>query len=1309
MGVKLKSSALFFVCLFCLLIFTTACGGGGGSGSSGNSALYYPFAQQNDNSNNNSNNSNNNNNNSNNTLEVSKSLVSVSVGSTDSVTVSLNGSDVTSNVTYTVADSSIATVNKGTITGVAEGTTTVTVSYKNAKSATFVVNVLKYTLEVSKSLVSVSVGSTDSVIVLLNGSDVTNNATYTISDKSIATVNKGRITGVSEGTTTVTVSYKNAKSAIFVVNVVKYNLEVSKSFVHVSVGSTDSVTVSLNGSTLTSGLTYEVADESIATVDNGTVTGVSEGTTTVTVYYNNAKSAIFVVSVGENILNVSKSLVSVSVGTTDSVTVSLNGATLTSGLTYEVADESIATVANGTITGVGEGTTTVTVSYNNAKSAIFVVNVVKYSLEVSKSLVSVSVGSTDSVTVSLNGSNVTSGLTYEVADESIATVNNGTITGVDKGTTIVTVSYNNAKSAIFVVNVGENILEISKSLVSVSVGSTDSVTVSLNGSTVTSGLTYELADESIATVNNGTITGIGEGTTTVTVSYNNANSAIFVVNVVKYSLMVSKSLVSLGVGSTDSVTVSLNGSNVTSGLTYEVADESIATVTNGTITGLAKGSTTVTVSYNNAKSAIFVVSVGENILEVSKNLVSVSVGSTDSVIVSLNGTTLTSGLTYTVADESIATVNNGTITGVGEGTTTVTISYNNAKSAIFVVNVVKYNLKVSKSLVSVSVGSTDSVTVSLNGTTLTSDLTYTVADESIATVNNGTITGVGEGTTTVTISYNNAKSAIFVVNVVKYNLKVSKSLVSVSVGSTDSVTVSLNGTTLTSDLTYTVADESIATVNNGTITGVGEGTTTVTVSYNNAKSAIFVVNVLKYSLEVSKKLVSVSVGSTDSVTVSLNGETVTSGLTYEVADQSIATVNNGTITGVSAGSTTVTVSLENVNSVTFTVSVVKYNLEVSKKLVSVSVGSTDSVTVSLNGETVTSGLTYTVADESIATVTNGTITGVGAGSTTVTVSLDNVNSATFIVSVVKYSLEVSKNLVSISVGNTDSVTVSLNGTTLTSGLTYTVADESIATVNNGTITGVSKGITTVTVSYNNANSAIFVVNVGVDNILEVSKELVTVGVGFTDSVTVSLNGEPVTSDVTYTVADQSIARVVNGTVTGVSEGITTVTVSSNNANSAIFVVHVVKYNLEVSKNVVNVSVGTTDSVTVSLHGQTVTSGLTYEVADETIATVTNGTVTGVGAGSTTVTVSHPNANSATFEVNVVKYSLEVSKNVVNISVATTDSVVVSLNGTTVTNAVTYTVADGTIATVENGTVTGIRKGSTTVTVSLTNVNSPMCG
>ena len=69
------------------------------------------------------------------------------------------------------------------------------------------------------------IGEEGAVTITLEGKDVTEDVTYTVDDKSIATVEKGKITGNNEGTANVTVSLTGANSAIFKVNV-KY-LEVT--------------------------------------------------------------------------------------------------------------------------------------------------------------------------------------------------------------------------------------------------------------------------------------------------------------------------------------------------------------------------------------------------------------------------------------------------------------------------------------------------------------------------------------------------------------------------------------------------------------------------------------------------------------------------------------------------------------------------------------------------------------------------------------------------------------------------------------------------------------------------------------------------------------------------------------------------------------------------------------------------------------------------------------------------------------------------------------------------------------------------
>ena len=160
----------------------------------------------------------------------------------------------------------------------------------------------------------------------------------------------------------------------------------------------------------------------------------------------------------------------------------------------------------------------------------------------------------------------------------------------------------------------------------------------------------------------------------------------------------------------------------------------------------------------------------------------------------------------------------------------------------------------------------------------------------------------------------------------------------------------------------------------------------------------------KYALELSNTKFTLEVGATDNVTVTLNGEDVTDSVTYTVDEEAIATVEGGLITGVSAGVAIVKVHSDDaLADETFVVNVtdpVLPNLELSEETVSVAVGGEGTVKVSLEGEDVTGTVTYSVDDESIATVAGGTVTGVSAGSATVTVSLDGANSAVFTVEVI---------------------------------------------------------------------------------------------------------------------------------------------------------------------------------------------------------------------------------------------------------------------------------------------------------------------
>ena len=169
---------------------------------------------------------------------------------------------------------------------------------------------------------------------------------------------------------------------------------------------------------------------------------------------------------------------------------------------------------------------------------------------------------------------------------------------------------------------------------------------------------------------------------------------------------------------------------------------------------------------------------------------------------------------------------------------------------------------------------------------------------------------------------------------------------------------------------------------------------------------------------------------------------------------------------------------------------------------------------------------------------------------------------------VNYELELSQTEFTVNIGETDNITVTLNGEDITQTATYTVDQEAIARVECGLITGISVGVATVTVNAENAESEkTFTVNVIDPNLptLEVSPTEVNLNIYKDATVTVKLNGEDVTNQVNYKSDEESIATVEKGLVkAGLKEGTAKIAVSLEGANSAVFTVNVTDNSEEVT-------------------------------------------------------------------------------------------------------------------------------------------------
>ena len=166
-------------------------------------------------------------------------------------------------------------------------------------------------------------------------------------------------------------------------------------------------------------------------------------------------------------------------------------------------------------------------------------------------------------------------------------------------------------------------LELSQTEFTLNVGATDNITVTLNGEDITQTATYTVDQEAIANVEGGVITGISAGIATVTVSAENAEEEkTFTVNVIDPilpTLEVNSTELNLGIEEEATVTVKLEGEDVTEQVEYKSDKELIATAEKGTVkAGLQAGIennpivATITVSLEGANSAIFTVNVTDD-------------------------------------------------------------------------------------------------------------------------------------------------------------------------------------------------------------------------------------------------------------------------------------------------------------------------------------------------------------------------------------------------------------------------------------------------------------------------------------------------------------------------------------------------------------------------------------------------------------------------------------------------------------------------------------------------------------------------
>lgn len=194
-------------------------------------------------------------------------------------------------------------------------------------------------------------------------------------------------------------------------------------------------------------------------------------------------------------------------------------------------------------------------------------------------------------------------------------------------------------------------------------------------------------------------------------------------------------------------------------------------------------------------------------------------------------------LTYTVADDSVLSYENGVLTAVGIGKTTLTITDGKTTKTL-TVNVTNEatNVTVDNTNLELQVGDYEEYQLVVTPTNATSQFEAVSSNpEGLSVViesGNLAIMANAAGTYTVTVTSLDNSEVKVVINVVVSEvptLTLGSASATIKVGET----VQINAVvTPAGTVTYTVADATVATVDaNGLVTAVKAGTTTVTVTY----------------------------------------------------------------------------------------------------------------------------------------------------------------------------------------------------------------------------------------------------------------------------------------------------------------------------------------------------------------------------------------------------------------------------------------------------------------------------------------------
>ena len=280
-------------------------------------------------------------------------------------------------------------------------------------------------------------------------------------------------------------------------------------------------------------------------------------------------------------------------------------------------------------------------------------------------------------------------------------------------------------------------------------------------------------------------------------------------------------------------------------------------------------------------------------------------------------------------------------------------------------------------------------------------VTYASSDQEIAVVaDDGTVTAVSAGTATISATVGGTTLTCSVtVNAAStetdYSYALNYSSIQMSVDDQKQLIVNVSPSKQISPQ-WSVADDTIVSVaENGIVTALKEGTTTITATVDGEVLTCTVTVTAKYLYTLDRTKVSVEEGKTQQLYILVapdleEGDTMPE-FTWASDDDDIATVDDdGLVTAVAPGTANITATAGSVElTCEVTVTAIEYEYTLSETSLTIDQGEkSEALTVTVTPEK-TLNITWSTSDDDVATVDqSGVVTGVGGGTAIITAAVD---------------------------------------------------------------------------------------------------------------------------------------------------------------------------------------------------------------------------------------------------------------------------------------------------------------------------------